>query len=151
MSKLRYRASMSLDGFVARQGAVNASTAVLEEADADVGALVMGRNMFGGGPDPWGEDAWNGWWGEDPPFHLPVVVLTHHDRDPLELAGGTSFTFVSNGIGAALELAREAAGGRDVIVAGGAGVSRRCAQSRRPASHTSPIGSRGEARLPSRA
>jgi dihydrofolate reductase len=70
------------------------------------------------------DTAWNGWWGEDPPFHLPVVVLTRYDRDPLELAGGTSLTFVSSGIGAALELAREAAGGRDVVVAGGAGVAK---------------------------
>ena len=84
----------------------------------------MGRNMFGGGTGPWGENPWKGWWGDDPPFHLPVFVLTHHARDPLVLQGGTSFTFVSDGIGAALERARDAANGRDVAVAGGAGVAK---------------------------
>jgi dihydrofolate reductase len=85
----------------------------------------MGRNMFGGGPGPWAEEEpWNGWWGDDPPFHLPVFVLTHHPRPPLHMAGGTSFTFVQEGIEAALELAREAAGERDVTVSGGATTAR---------------------------
>jgi dihydrofolate reductase len=105
-------------------GEDNASTAVYEEADVNVGALIMGRNMFGGGTGPWGEDPWKGWWGDNPPFHLPVFVLTHHTRDPLELQGATSFTFVSDGIGAALELARQAANGRYVDVAGGAKVAK---------------------------
>jgi dihydrofolate reductase len=107
-------------------GVVNASTAVLEEGDVNVGALLMGRNMFGGGPGPWSDDPWNGWWGENPPFHLPVFVLTHHPREPLACAGGTTFTFVSDGVGAALDRAREAAEGKDVVIAGGAGVAKQC-------------------------
>ena len=104
-------------------GEVNASTAVYEQDD-NAGAVIMGRNMFGGGTGPWGDDPWQGWWGDDPPFHLPVFVLTHHDRDPLELAGGTSFTFVSGGIDTALRLARQAANGRDVSISGGASVAK---------------------------
>jgi dihydrofolate reductase len=104
-------------------GETNASSEVMEEALANVGATIMGRNMFGGGPGPWGEDPWQGWWGEDPPFHHPVFVLTHHEREPLEKEGGTSFTFVTDGIESALEQAREAAGGRDVAIAGGADVA----------------------------
>jgi dihydrofolate reductase len=79
--------------------------------------------MFGGGPGPWPEDPpWNGWWGEDPPFHTPVFVLTHHRRRPLEMAGGTTFIFVTNGIEAAFQHAEQAADGRDVLLAGGASV-----------------------------
>jgi dihydrofolate reductase len=104
-------------------GKVNASTQVMEDAVANVGALVMGRNMFGGGPGPWGDDPWDGWWGDDPPFHAPVFVLTHHVREPLEKEGGTTFTFVTDGIESALAQAREAAGEMDVAVAGGAGVA----------------------------
>jgi dihydrofolate reductase len=84
-----------------------------------VGAFVMGRKMFGGGDGPW-DRSWRGWWGEDPPYHAPVHVLTHHEREPLEMQGGTTFHFVTDGIEAALEAAREAAGGRDVAIAGGA-------------------------------
>lgn len=101
-------------------GEVNASTEVVEESLDNVGAVVMGRNMFGGGPGPWGEDPWDGWWGDDPPFHTPVFVLTHHEREPLAKQGGTSFTFVTDGIESALEQAKEAAGGKDVALAGGA-------------------------------
>jgi len=104
-------------------GEVNASTAVVEGRLANVGATIMGRNMFGGGPGPWGEEPWNGWWGDEPPFHHPVFVLTHHPREPLELAG-TTFHFVTDGIEAALEQAREAAAGKDVTLAGGADVGR---------------------------
>jgi dihydrofolate reductase len=103
-------------------GTVNASTAIVEEELADVGAEIMGRGMFGppsGGP--WGADPWRGWWGENPPFHKPVFVLTHHRREPLTLSD-TTFTFVTDGIESALEQARQAAGGRDVIVGGGAEV-----------------------------
>jgi dihydrofolate reductase len=113
-----WRRNAGLEG-----GEVNASTAVFEAGGENVGALVMGRNMFGGGPGPWGDDPWRGWWGEDPPFHLPVFVLTHHPREPLVLRGGTSFTFC-DGIAAALALARDAADGRDVAVSGGAGVAK---------------------------
>lgn len=102
-------------------GVTNASSAVLDEATANVGAGVMGRSMFGGGPGPWrDDDPWKGWWGEDPPFHVPVFVLTHHPREPLETRGGTTFHFVTDGVASALRQAREAAGDRDVAVHGGA-------------------------------
>lgn len=111
-----WRAMHGLEG-----GQVNESTRVVEESLANIGATVMGRNMFGGQPGPWdAEKPWNGWWGTNPPFHHPVFVLTHHGREPLELEGGTTFTFVTGGIGAALEQARRAAGGKDVSLAGGA-------------------------------
>jgi dihydrofolate reductase len=100
-------------------GEVTASTPLFEEALGAAGAVIMGRNMFGGGPGPWGEDPWQGWWGEEPPFRMPVFVLTHHEREPLTL-GETTFTFVSDGIESALEQAREAAGGKDVSIGGGA-------------------------------
>jgi dihydrofolate reductase len=103
-------------------GETNASTEVYEEGGENVGAVIMGRNMFGGGPGPWGEPAWQGWWGDDPPFRLPVFVLTHHARDPLTLTD-TTFTFVTGGIHEALELAQEAAGGRDVAIGGGGSVA----------------------------
>ncbi len=83
------------------------------------GAYVMGRRMFGGGEGPW-DLSWRGWWGEDPPYHAPVFVLTHHERAPLEMAGGTTFFFVTGGIGEALDRARAAAGDLDVAVTGGA-------------------------------
>jgi dihydrofolate reductase len=88
-------------------------------AIVDAGAFVMGRNMFGPIRGDWGEP-WDGWWGDDPPYHGPVFVLTHHERPPLEMAGGTTFHFVTSGIDAALSRAREAAGDRSVSVAGGA-------------------------------
>ena len=100
-------------------GEVNASSQVFEEAIDNVGAVIMGRNMFGGGPGPWGEEPWNGWWGDDPPFRTPVFVLTHHEREPLAL-GDTTFHFVADGIEAALAQAREAAGEKDVSIGGGA-------------------------------
>jgi dihydrofolate reductase len=105
-------------------GEVNPSTAFVEESLANVGAVLMGRNMFGGGRGPWGDDPWRGWWGDDPPFHVPVFVLTHHERDPLPLEGGTTFTFVTDGIESALEQARAAAGVEDVVIGGGADVIR---------------------------
>lgn len=103
-------------------GEVNASTPVMEESLENVGATVMGRNMFGGGPGPWGEQPWEGWWGDEPPFHTPVFVLTHHEREPLEKEG-TTFTFVTDGIESALEQAKQAAGGKDVALGGGADVA----------------------------
>ena len=90
---------------------MNESTRVVEESIANIGATVMGRNMFGGHPGPWDETPWNGWWGDNPPFHHPVFVLTHHARAPLALEGGTTFHFVTDGIEAALDAARRAAGG----------------------------------------
>ncbi|HEX2125582.1 MAG TPA: dihydrofolate reductase family protein [Thermoleophilaceae bacterium] len=111
-----WRAPHGLEG-----GEVDASSAVVEAAQANVGAEIMGRGKFGGGPGPWGEDPWPGWWGEDPPFHMPVFVLTHHQRQPLTLSD-TTFTFVTDGIEAALERARAAAGEKDVLIGGGADV-----------------------------
>ena len=102
-------------------GEVNESTRIVEESVANVGATVMGRNMFGGGPGPWSpQTPWNGWWGDNPPYHHPVFVLTHHERPPLALEGGTTFHFVTQGPEAALDAARQAASARDVMVAGGA-------------------------------
>jgi len=84
-----------------------------------VGAYIMGRRMFGGGDGPW-DPEWKGWWGNEPPYHVPVFVLTHHEREPLEMEGGTTFHFVTGGIESALEQARAAAGDADVQIAGGA-------------------------------
>jgi dihydrofolate reductase len=106
-------------------GEVNESNTVVEESRAGVGATIMGRNMFGGHPGPWrATPPWNGWWGDDPPFHHPVFVLTHHARAPLTLQGGTTFTFVTDGIAAALERASHTARDQDVLVAGGANAAR---------------------------
>jgi dihydrofolate reductase len=102
-------------------GEVDESTPVVAESLANVGATIMGRNMFGGHPGPWDvARPWNGWWGDDPPFHHPVFVLTRHARAPLVMRGGTTFTFVTDGIEAALDRARAAAAGKDVSLAGGA-------------------------------
>ncbi len=101
-------------------GTVNASSAVAEERVADIGATIMGRNMFGPVRGPWPDPSWRGWWGENPPFHHPVFVLTHYPREPLEMEGGTTFHFVSDGIEPALRQARDAADGRDVSLPGGA-------------------------------
>ncbi len=100
-------------------GAVNDSSAIMREMFENAGAVIMGRNMFGGGPGPWTPD-WKGWWGEDPPYHMPVFVLTHHARDPLPMLGGTTFHFVTDGIESAVSQARRAAAEKDVVVMGGA-------------------------------
>ncbi len=106
-------------------GEVNASTTVLEAAQSNIGATIMGRNMFGGGPGAWNEqEPWTGWWGANPPFHHPVFVLTHHARAPLVMEGGTTFSFVTDGIASALAQAIRAAGGKDVTLAGGAHAAR---------------------------
>jgi dihydrofolate reductase len=101
-------------------GEVNASSPVVEGWLENIGATVMGRNMFGGGPGPWGAEPWTGFWGENPPHHHPVFVLTRHAREPLEMQGGTTFYFVTDGIESALEQAKEAAAGKDVSLGGGA-------------------------------
>jgi len=85
----------------------------------NLGAWILGRNMFGPVRGPWPDDGWKGWWGESPPYHVPVFVLTHHARVPLAMKGGTTFHFVTDGIQAALERAREAAQGKDVRLGGG--------------------------------
>lgn len=114
-----WRRSHGMEG-----GAVNESTRVLEQEIANIGATIMGRNMFGGGPGPWSTtEPWNGWWGSNPPYHHDVFVLTHHAREPLVMEGGTTFTFVTDGIESALEQARRAAGKKDVALAGGANVA----------------------------
>ena len=142
MSRVVSRIAVSLDGYAAganqrREEPLGdggerlhewAFTDPVAESDADilarstenVGAYVMGRNMFAGPGDGAWDPEWRGWWGEDPPYHVPVFVLTHHEHEPLPMQGGTTFHFVTDGIDAALERAREAAGDRDVHVAGGA-------------------------------
>lgn len=108
-------------------GVITPSTAVIEHTQRNIGATLMGRNMFGGHPGPWDErEPWNGWWGEEPPFHHPVVVVTQHPRPVLEMRGGTRFIFVTEGIERALAVAREAADGRDVALGGGAATARQC-------------------------
>jgi dihydrofolate reductase len=105
-------------------GEVNASSVVMEESMANIGATIMGRNMFGGHPGPWNrKKPWRGWWGDDPPFGHPVFVLTHHARKRLQMEGSNSFTFVTGGIEDALAQARAAALGADVALAGGATVA----------------------------
>jgi dihydrofolate reductase len=96
----------------------------LERGDAGIGATIMGRNMFGPVRGPWQDENWTGWWGEEPPYHHPVFVLSHHDRSPVEMKGGTTFHFVTGGISSALEQAVNAAGGADVRLGGGPGTVR---------------------------
>jgi dihydrofolate reductase len=113
-----WRRQQGLDG-----GEHNADAEVVDELVRGVGAYIMGRRMFGGGDGPW-DETWRGWWGEDPPYHAPVFVLTHHSREPLSMQGGTTFTFVTGGVESALEQARAAAGDADVAIAGGASAVR---------------------------
>jgi len=96
----------------------------------NIGAWILGRNMFGPVRGPWPDESWKGWWGEEPPYHVPVFVLTHHARAPLAMKGGTTFHFVTEGIEAALARAREAAGGRDVRVGGGVATVRQYLRAR---------------------
>ena len=155
--KLRFRISISLDGFVAgpnqslkeplgvggetlhewifptrfwhemtkkKGGARNASDRVVREEFANLGATIMGRHMFGGHPGGWNpEKPWRGWWGENPPYHHDVYVLTHHPREPLVMQGGTTFYFITDGIESALEKARRSAGTKDINLAGGANIA----------------------------
>jgi dihydrofolate reductase len=100
-------------------GERNADAEIVERSTDGIGAYIMGRNMFGGGGGDW-DESWTGWWGDDPPYHAPVFVLTHHPRAPLPMQGGTTFTFVTDGVESALEQARAAAGDLDVSIAGGA-------------------------------
>ena len=103
-------------------GEENASSPVMSEEIADVGAEIMGRGKFGpASRGPWGDHPWRGWWGDDPPFHKPVFVVTHHEREPLTLAD-TTFTFVTDGIKSALAQARQSAGDQDVVIGGGADI-----------------------------
>ena len=104
-------------------GKHNADSEVVEDVVRDIGAYIMGRKMFGGGQGPW-DQSWTGWWGEDPPYHVPVFVLTHQPRESLMMQGGTTFTFVTVGAAAALDSARAAAGEKSVAIAGGASTVR---------------------------
>jgi len=111
-----WRGPHGLDG-----GETNASSSVVEEKITRTGAVVMGRRMFSNGEGPWEDDPKaEGWWGDDPPFHVPVFVVTHHARETLPMKGGTTFNFVTDGIESAIEQARAAAGEKDVQIAGGA-------------------------------
>src|SRR5881409_3792689 len=118
MSNVTCQISISLDGYVAGPNQ-SLENPIVERVMRGIGAYIMGRKMFGGGDGPW-DASWRGWWGEDPPFHVPVFVLTHHARESLDMQGGTSFHFVTDGIEAALARARAAAGDADVSVIGGA-------------------------------
>ena len=115
-----FRATHGTDG---EGGETGPDDDVARETYENVGATIMGRNMFGPVRGSWGDGSWRGWWGEEPPFHHPVFVLTHHAREPLEMEGGTTFHFVTEGPAAALAQARAAAGERDVLVSGGADVA----------------------------
>lgn len=103
----------------ADDGETGIDNSIAEQAFANIGAWIIGRNMFGPVRGPWPDESWRGWWGEEPPYHTPVFVLTHHPRAPLKMKGGTEFFFVTEGIHAALEQAMAAAGGRDVRLGGG--------------------------------
>jgi dihydrofolate reductase len=100
-------------------GEAGVDNGMAEQGFANIGAWILGRNMFGPVRGPWPDDSWKGWWGDEPPYHVPVFVLTHHARPPLRMAGGTEFRFVTDGIHAALEQATAAAEGRDVRLGGG--------------------------------
>ena len=100
-------------------GETGADNEVAAQGFAEIGAWILGRNMFGPVRGPWPDDSWKGWWGDEPPYHVPVFVLTHHPRAPLQMRGGTVFHFVSDGIHAALDQARDAADGRDIRLGGG--------------------------------
>ena len=165
MTRLKFSLSMSLDGFIAgpdqsREHPLGEGGMALHEwafaaRDADdpeveyanlwsknAGAFIMGRNMFGPIRGDWGEEEWSGWWGDDPPYHTPVFVLTHHAREPVEMEGGTTFHFVTDGIEAALERATAAAAGRDVLLGGGASTARqylRAALGDGMAVHVTPV------------
>lgn len=112
------------------EGATGVDNRMSEEGFANIGAWILGRNMFGPVRGPWPDESWRGWWGEVPPYHTPVFVLTHHARRPLAMAGGTEFRFVTDGIHSALEQAKAAAGGRDVRIGGGVATVRQYLEAR---------------------
>lgn len=105
-------------------GTTGDDNAFAERGMANIGAFILGRNMFGPVRGPWPDESWRGWWGEDPPYHTPTFVLTHHPRPSLEMEGGTVFHFVTDGIRAALDRARAAAGDKDIRLLGGAATIR---------------------------
>jgi len=118
-----WRAMHGQDG-----GETGVDNRMAEQGFANIGAWILGRNMFGPVRGPWPDESWKGWWGEEPPYHVPTFVLTHHARKPLEMKGGTTFHFVTDGIHAALERAKAAAGARDIRIGGGASTVRQYVQ-----------------------
>ena len=112
------------------EGETGIDDAIAERGFDGIGAWILGRNMFGPVRGPWPDDSWRGWWGEEPPYRVPAFVLTHHPREPLRMAGGTTFHFVTGGIHEALERARDAAGDRDVRLGGGVATVRQYLQAR---------------------
>jgi len=109
-------------------GTVGADDAFARRSMENFGAFILGRNMFGPVRGPWPDDSWKGWWGDDPPYHAPTFVLTHHAREPLVMEGGTTFHFVTGGIEEALRLARQAAGDKDIKIGGGVSTVRQYLQ-----------------------
>ena len=112
------------------EGETGVDNRMAEESFDNIGAWILGRNMFGPVRGPWPDESWRGWWGEEPPYHVPAFVLTHHARRPLEMKGGTVFHFVTGGIHEALERARAAAGAKDVRLGGGVSTVRQYLQAR---------------------
>ena len=111
-------------------GAIDQDDEFAARGFVNIGAWILGRNMFGPSRGPWPDDDWRGWWGANPPYHVPVFVLTHHPRAPIEMEGGTVFHFVTDGIHAALDQARRAANGKDVRLGGGVATLREYLQAR---------------------
>lgn len=122
-STKRFRQMMKQEG-----GSQGVDNGLVEKSFENIGAEIMGRNMFGPIRGDWPDDTWKGWWGENPPYHCPVFVLTHHKRAPLEMKGNTTFHFVTEGIDSAVKRAREAAGDKDIRVGGGASTIRQLLQ-----------------------
>ena len=118
-----WRAMQGMDG-----GETGVDDRMARQGFENVGAWILGRNMFGPVRGPWPDESWKGWWGDEPPYHTPVFVLTHHARDPIPMKGGTTFCFVTDGIRPALDKAKSAAGGRDVRIGGGTSTVRQYLQ-----------------------
>jgi dihydrofolate reductase len=112
------------------EGEAGIDNQMAEQGFENIGAWILGRNMFGPVRGPWPDESWKGWWGEEPPYHCQAFVLTHHARKPLEMKGGTTFHFVTDGIHSALEKAKKAAGGKDVRIGGGVSTVRQYLQAR---------------------
>jgi dihydrofolate reductase len=112
------------------EGDANTDNAIAARGFDNIGAWILGRNMFGPVRGAWPNDDWKGWWGDDPPYHVPTFVLTHHARETLPMKGGTEFRFVTDGIESALAQARAAAGGKDIRIGGGASTVRQYLQAR---------------------
>jgi dihydrofolate reductase len=114
----------------AADGETGVDNSMAEDSFRNIGAWILGRNMFGPVRGPWPDESWKGWWGDEPPYHVPTFVLTHHARKPLQMKGGTTFHFVTDGIQSALEQARKAAGSKDVRIGGGVATVRQYLKAR---------------------